>query len=208
MEIEAALENRHVPGVGPICDEDLMVLQKGPDRVPQEGCIVPGQGCDDEDCRRSGRASCPAQIQGVAHEVGQLDPGAGPGLHPPNPDVHSRDSDAFDPPIGPPVAARQIGEQVGGSEETPSDRGLTGGIQRRTPVLARHPGGRPEGGGDIESGFVEGIKHGRSMMLQRNISRRSASDVQPGRLQPRFMASRTWPARASGAIPYGKTRAN
>ena len=184
MEVEPALQERNVPRVRPFGDEDLMVLQEGLDRIPEQGGIVAGERRDDQHCGLGGCPSSAAKIQGVAGEVGQADPGVGPGLYLPDLDVDLANPDAVDPPLGPAIAAGEVGEEVRGREDPTPHGGLAGGVERRVPVGPGGAGGRPEGRGSVVSGFVEGVEHGPPLMLQRTITRLCSADVQPCRPNP------------------------
>ncbi|MNE98548.1 hypothetical protein D3C80_1970690 [compost metagenome] len=75
VEVEAAFQHRHLTGVLPVGDIDVVVLEEALDRAAQQGGVVTRQGSDDQDGRRLKRLARLLQVACVALEPDQPTPG-------------------------------------------------------------------------------------------------------------------------------------
>ncbi|MNQ78891.1 hypothetical protein D3C85_938140 [compost metagenome] len=75
VEVEAAFQHRHLTGVLPVGDIDVVVLQEALDRAAQQGGVVTRQGSDDQDGGRLKRLARLLQVACVALEPDQPTPG-------------------------------------------------------------------------------------------------------------------------------------
>ena len=154
VKAEATLVQRHIAGIGPVADVDVVVLQEAAHGAAQQGRMVARQrGHDQHGGGRAGLAGG-GQGLGIAAEAPQLDPGGAPyGVH-----LHrhgmAADLDLVDAPIRLAVAAGHVGDQVGGGIELARVFGAAGGISGRTPEITGRIGGQPQGDGGVVSGFV------------------------------------------------------
>ena len=130
MEIKPAIQDRHVAGIGPVGDIDLVILQKGLHGSAQEGRIVTRHRGHDQHDRFLACTPRAAHVGGVASKVGQLDPGAGPHLGRLHTDGLALNLDALDAPGRAWIAAGQVGKEVSRGKHPPTKGGVPGEIQR------------------------------------------------------------------------------
>ncbi len=165
VEVEAALDDRHVAGVDPVGDVDVVVLQEGLHRAAQQGGEVARQGRDDQHRGCVEGLAGGLQVGGFAPEAAQLHPGRAPDrLH-----VHAHiglsDADLVDAPGRLGVAPGHVGGQVGGGVEGAAQTRGGRRIERRTPEVAGHLRRETQGGRRVVGGFVDGVEHVRRQLL-------------------------------------------
>ena len=158
-KIEPALEHRHLSGIDPVGDIDVVVLNEGLDRAAQQGGIVAGQRGHDQHGRRSRGLASAFHITDVAREPDQTAPGRGPDDLFGRPDGVTADVDGFQPPHGLTVASRDALEQLGRGEGGAAKRRVGRGIEGRTPELAGHLGPEPERRRRVVGELVKRIQH-------------------------------------------------
>src|SRR5690606_40808932 len=78
VEVETAFQHRHLAGVGPVGDIDVVVLKEGLDRAAQQGGVVARQRSDDHHGGRGGGSARAFQVADVAGGPHQTAPGRGP----------------------------------------------------------------------------------------------------------------------------------
>ena len=159
-EIEPALEHRHLAGVDPVSDIDVVVLQEAFDRSAQQGGVVAGQGGHDQHRRGRRRFARPLQITEVAGEPHQPAPWRGPDHLFGGPHRLVADGDGLQSPCGLAVTARHALEQACRGEGRAADRGVRGRIEGRGPELAGQLGPEPERRRRVIGELVKRIEHG------------------------------------------------
>ncbi len=172
VKVEAALEQGHVAGVGPVGDVDVVVLQETAHRAAQQGGVVARQGRHDQHGGAAIAAAGGGQVLGILDETLQLDPGRLP--HRLHLDRHgpALNLDRIDAPVRLAVTAGHVGEDVGRGVDLAAQIGAGGRIERRAPEPAGRLGHQVQGFGGVIGGFVQGVEHeiqsGR--VLRRNIN--------------------------------------
>ena len=160
VEVEAALDDRHVAGVGPVGDVDVEVLQEGLHRAAQQGGVVARTAAP-----RSAAAASPAARRRGADRPARGRTGAA------SPRAIAR------PPPGAPAPRRplivtwsmpQAGGHSGGSgwragrprrRGCGPDRESAGRVERRAPEVPRRLAPPAAAASRLVGGFVEGVEH-------------------------------------------------
>src|SRR5690606_24455154 len=95
------------------------------------------------------------------------------------------------------IAAREVGEQIGGREKPLSQRAVLGRIQRRAPEFPGQPRGHPQGRGAVVAGLIERVEHRTPFLVRCSITLRGLTESS---LPCRKASLMRQPARMASAI--------